>query len=215
MKVYKFKKGMTLIEITIVISILSVIMVGVFQAYSTALKIVRTSNPKNGTTRRDMLFALENVRATFAQTFYLQGHKRLIFAGKSDGVAGARYDKVTLAAYHANSEETGSPGVREVSFFTRPMPPTGVEDEGFYYLIRREDEMVDADPENGGVEHVLLTHVKSFQLKYTQRGDKWVDEWNTNDTKKIPKLIRIELIALVGDMEVRYEALANPGMYFK
>ncbi|HNK95696.1 MAG TPA: prepilin-type cleavage/methylation domain-containing protein, partial [Leptospiraceae bacterium] len=39
--------------------------------------------------------------------------------------------------------------------------------------------------------------------------------WSSADLKKIPKLIRIELIALVGDTELKYETLAYPGLYFK
>ena len=89
------------------------------------------------------------------------------------------------------------------------------DDWEYYYLMSREDEMVDADPRHGGTEHMILSHVRSFQLKYSQRGDKWQDDWSSADLKKIPKLIRIELIALVGDTELKYETLAYPGVFFK
>jgi general secretion pathway protein J len=215
MKLFKnhknFRSGMTLIEISIVVMILSVIFTGIFGAYYSAIKISRASSPKNGTDRQNMLYALENIRSTFAQTYFAEGQKRLIFIGKNDGLLGQRTDRVVFAANHPNSEETGTPGIREVSFFMRQMK----SDSEYYYLIRREDEMVDKDPETGGVEHVLLEHVKSFQLKYSQRGDKWLDEWNSRDMKQIPKLIRIEIVALVGENEIKYEALAAPGVFLK
>ncbi|MBK8399301.1 MAG: prepilin-type N-terminal cleavage/methylation domain-containing protein [Leptospiraceae bacterium] len=207
----KFRRGMTLIEISIVVAILGVIFSGIFGAYYTALKISRESDPKGGTSRKEIFFALENLRSTFSQTFYVQGHKRLIFEAKNESTTNGRADTVTFAANHTNSEETGSPAIREVSYFLRQM----CEDCEYYYLMRREDEMVDIDPRAGGTEHVILSYVKSFQLKYSQRGDKWQDDWNTDELKKIPKLIRIELIAIIGENEIKYETLAYPGIFFK
>jgi general secretion pathway protein J len=206
-----FRKGLTLIELAVVTALLGVIFTGIFSTYFAALKISKNSSPKNGTSRQSIFYALENIRSTFTQAFFIDGHKRLIFIGKQDGTQGARLDRVVFAAVHPNSEETGTPAVREVSFFVKPMG----ENSPNYYLIRREDEMVDANPESGGIEHVLLDSVISFQLKYSHRGDKWLDEWNHKDTKKLPRLIRIEIIALVGDTEMKYESLAYPGLFYK
>ena len=205
------RKGLTLIELSIVIALLGVIFTAIFSTYYTAIRISRNTAPRGGTSRQEIFFALENVRSTLAQTYYVDGHRNLVFIGKTDGVQGGRRDSVTFAANHPNAEEIGSPAIREVGFFLKPMGETSEE----FYLVRREDEMVDKDPLNGGIEHVLLDHVISFQLKYSQRGDKWQDEWDTKDFKKIPKLIRIEIIAVVGDTEMKYESLAYPGIFFK
>lgn len=206
---YRF--GLTLIELSIVVALLGVIFTGIFSTYYTSLKISRNTTPKGGTSRQNIFFAIENVRSTLSQTYYVDGHRNLVFIGKTDGVQNARRDSVTLAANHPNAEEIGSPAIREVSFFLKPMNNLPEE----FNLIRREDEMVDKDPMNGGIEHVLLDHVTSFQLKYSQRGDKWQDDWDTKDIKKVPKLIRIEIIALVGETEMKYESLAYPGIFFK
>jgi len=207
----KLRIGLTLIELSIVVALLGVIFTGIFSTYYTALKISRNTAPKGGTSKQNIFFALENIRSTISQTYYVDGHRNLVFIGKTDGVQGGRRDTIIFAANHPNSEEIGSPAIREVSFFLKPMENKQEE----YNLIRREDEMVDKDPLNGGIEHILLEHVTSFQLKYSQRGDKWQDEWDTKDVKKVPKLIRIELIAVVGDTEMKYESLAYPGIFFK
>jgi general secretion pathway protein J len=208
---YFLRKGLTLIELSIVVALLGVIFTGIFSTYYTSLKISRSTTPKGGTSRQDIFFAIENIRSTLSQTYYVDGHRNLVFVGKTDGVQNARRDMVTFAANHPNAEEIGSPAIREVTFFLKPMQNSPDE----FNLIRREDEMVDKDPFNGGIEHILLDHVTSFQLKYSQRGDKWQDDWDTKDIKKVPKLIRIELIALVGDTEMKYESLAYPGIFFK
>ena len=193
------RKGLTLIELSIVVALLGVIFTGIFSTYYTSLKISRNTTPTGGTSRQEIFFALENVRSTLAQTYYVDGHRNLVFIGKTDGVQGGRRDSVVFAANHPNAEEIGSPAIREVSFFLKAMPDSPEK----FYLMRREDEMVDKDPLSGGIDHILLEHVLSFQLKYSQRGDKWQDEWDTKDFKKIPKLIRIEIIALVGDTEMK------------
>lgn len=219
MKIRKIKKGMTLVELSLVTAILATILVGIFSTYYYALKITKESDPRGTAPRKDVFFALENLRSTFAQTYYLQGHKRLIFIGKDSNTTSGRADTVVFAANHVNSEETGTPSVREVAFFLKPMNPNpkpfADRDTQFFNLVRREDEMVDMDPLNGGTEHVILSYVKSFQLKYSQRGDKWEDKWDTNDLKKIPKLIRIEIIVLIGTDEFKYETLSYPGFFFK
>jgi general secretion pathway protein J len=211
MKLKKFKKGLTLIELAIVIGLLGALFTGIFSTFTTVLNISKNSTPREGTTRQNIFFALENLRSSLSQTYFVDGHKRLVFVGKTEGSTNARRDSIVFAANHSNSEEVGLPAIREVSYFLRPME----DKEELFFLIRREDEMVDKNPFSGGYEHVLLDHVVSFQLKYSQRGDKWEDEWNHKDKKKIPKLIRIEIIGLVGNQDMKYEALAYPGLYYK
>ena len=207
----KIRRGVNLVELAVVIMILGVLFTGIFGAYYTALKISQSASPKNSAVKRDVFTALENLRASFAQAFYFPGQKRLIFIAKGEGPQGGRRDIVTFAANHSNSEETGSSAVREVSFYIKKMP----KHDEYYYLIRREDEMVDQNPEKGGLEHIILEYVKSFQLKYSVRGDKWQDDWDSKDTQKIPKLIRVELIVKTGNKEQRFETLSYPGIYFK
>ncbi|MCE9500535.1 MAG: type II secretion system protein GspJ [Leptospira sp.] len=213
MKIFsaKYRKGVNLVELAVVMMVLGVLFTGIFGAYYTALKISQNSSPKNAAAKRDVFTALENLRSSFAQAFFLPGQKRLIFIAKGEGPIGGRRDTVTFASSHANSEETGNPAVREVSFYLKKM----TKNDDYYYLIRREDEMVDQNPEKGGLEHIILEYVKSFQLKYSVRGDKWQDEWDTKDTQKIPKLIRVELIVKTGNKEQRFETLSYPGIYFK
>lgn len=207
----KLRRGVNLIELAVVVMILGVLFTGVFGAYYAALKISQGSEMKGGAQRKDVFYALENLRSTFSQTFFLSGQRRLIFFAKGEGGPNNRKDRVTFAANHPNSEETGTPSVREVSFFLRKMP----NESDYYYLIRREDEMVDINPDKGGVEHILLDYVKSFQIKYSIRGDKWQDDWDSKELQKVPKLIRLELIVKVVRQELRFETLAYPGIYFK
>ncbi|EMF81357.1 type II secretion system protein J [Leptospira weilii serovar Topaz str. LT2116] len=212
MKNAHFKRnGFTLIEISIVVMILGVIFVGIFSTYYTSLRISRESSSSGGAAKRDILLAIENIRSAISMTYFHQTQRRLIFIGKNEGRGIDRKDRLDFAATHPNSEETSMPEVREVSFYLKPMP----DNSDYNLLIRREDEMVDRYPKSGGTEYTLLTHVKSFQLRYSRTGAKWEDEWDSKLTKSIPRLIRIELIVNSGKREVRYETLAFPGILFK
>ncbi|TGK13251.1 prepilin-type N-terminal cleavage/methylation domain-containing protein [Leptospira stimsonii] len=206
-----YRNGFTLIEISIVVMILGVIFTGIFSTYYTALKISRESSSPGGASKRDILLAIENVRSTISMAYFHQTQRRLIFVGKNDGRGIDRKDRLDFAATHPNSEETSMPEVREVGFYLKPMP----DQPDYNFLIRREDEMVDRYPKSGGTEYTLLSHVKSFQLKYSRTGAKWEDEWDSKLTKVLPRLIRIEMIVNSGKKEVRYETLAFPGILFK
>ncbi|WCL51348.1 type II secretion system protein GspJ [Leptospira sp. GIMC2001] len=202
---------MTLIEISIVVMLMSVLFTGIFTTFFMALKISREADPPDGTTRPLLMQSIENIRSTLSRTYFFESQKRLVFIGKNDGGPGERNDRIVFASAHPNAEETDTPSVREVSFYLKKMESKA----GLFQLIRREDDMVDNVPLTGGVEHVLLENVKSFQMKYSERGDKWLDEWNSKTNKKIPRLIRIEIIALVGNQFLKYESLAHPGILFK
>lgn len=206
----KLRRGLTLVELAIVVLMLGVIFTGIFGAYYIAWQITRP-DPGGGVNQQSILFAMDNVRSTFSQTFFIPNNKRLVFISKTIGVKGEKRDHVVFAANHPNSDETGSPAVREVAFYLKSMSGTSP----YYSLIRREDEMVDAFPLKGGTEHVLLDYVKSFQLMYSSKADEWEEEWDSRKTQKIPRLIRIEIIAMVGKKEVKYEGLCFPGIYNK
>lgn len=216
LSIFKFSRqrrlGLTLIELSIVVALLSVLFTGIFTTFFMALKISREADPPGGNTRPAILQSIENIRKAISRSYFFESQKRLVFIGKGEGVTGGRRDRMVFATSHPNSEESGKPSVRETSFYLKKMEDT-LQDH--YYLIQREDSMVDDYPLTGGVEHVLLEDVKSFQLKYSERGDKWLDEWNSQTNKKIPRLVRIEIIALVGRKYLKYESLAHPGILFK
>jgi general secretion pathway protein J len=207
----RIRLGFTLIEISIVVMLISVLFTGIFTAYFMALKISREANPPGGTTRPLIIQAMENVRGAITRTYFFESQKRLVFIGKNEGVSGERRDRIVFATANPNAEYTESASVQETSFYLKKME----KDPDLFYLIRREDDLVDNFPLTGGVEYVLLENVKSFQIKYSERGDKWLDEWNSKSNKKIPRLIRIEIIALVGRQYLKYESLAHPGILFK
>jgi general secretion pathway protein J len=209
----RVRKGFTLIEISIVVMVLGSIFSGIFMVFYTSNNIARKGASEKGANRKEILYAIENIRSSIARTYFIDNQRRVLFVGKAEGASGERNDRIVFCSSNPNAEEEDSASVREVSFYLRKMEKP--KRPGLYYLIRREDEMVDNFPTQGGIEHILLENVKSFQLKYSERGDKWAEDWNSRTTKKIPRLVRIEIISLVGNAFLKYESLAHPVILFK
>ncbi|GBF49077.1 type II secretory pathway [Leptospira ryugenii] len=207
------RKGFTLVEISIVILLLGITMTAMFTVFYTSNSMAKKGRSEKGANRREILYAIENIRGSLARTYFIDNQRRVLFVGKAEGGGGEKNDRIVFCSSNPNSEEEEAASVREVSFFLRKMENPKRPD--LFYLIRREDEMVDNFPTQGGIEHILLENVKSFQLKYSERGEKWVDDWNSRTTKKIPRLIRIEIVSLVGNTFLKYESLAHPVILHK
>ncbi|TGK04270.1 prepilin-type N-terminal cleavage/methylation domain-containing protein [Leptospira langatensis] len=215
------RSGFTLIELVIVAALLGSLLVMVFGTYTSILKITRDNSSNEGVEREKAISAIENIRSTLSMAFYFQSEKRLVFVSRKDRKSedGKKHPGestndqfLVFAAVHPNSEETALPEVREVEYFLRRKEGS---DSDFFTLVRREDEIVDKYPFAGGLEYELLDNVKSMSFKFSRTGTKWEDEWDSRESKNIPRLIRIELIANMGSKERRFETLAFPGILIK
>ncbi|EPG67278.1 type II secretion system protein GspJ [Leptospira wolffii] len=213
------RSGFTLLELSIVAALLGSLLVMVFGTYTAILRVTRDNIRSEGADREKAISAVENIRSSLSMAFYFQTEKRLVFVSKRDRKSedGKKHPGestndhfIVFAAIHPNSEETALPEVREVEYFLQKM-----EGSDLYKLVRREDEIVDKFPFSGGQEYVLLENVKNLSFKFSRTGSKWEEEWDSRETKNIPRLIRIELIANLGNEERRFETLAFPGMLLK
>ncbi len=215
----KYRSGFTLIELAIVAALLGSLLVMVFGTYTAILRVTRENIRSEGADREKAMSAIENIRSSIAMAFYFQTEKRLVFVSRRDRKSedGKRHPGestndhfIVFAAVHPNSEETALPEVREVEYFLKKM-----DSSDYFKLIRREDEIVDKFPFSGGQEYVMLENVKKLSFKFSRTGGKWEEEWDSRETKNIPRLIRIELVANMGNEERRFETLAFPGMLLK
>ena len=207
-----YRKGVTLIELSVVILILSVMFTAIFATYYTSITITKKIRPADGEDKIRVLSTLEIIRQTIVNTFYLEGEKRLIFLGQGSMTSSDRSDRIDFAAAHPEAFITMTPEVREVSFYLKP-DLSGNSDE--FLLIKREDEMVDDDPLQGGIEHVLLKHVTGFRLDYSEDATRWLDQWDTRKKNKLPRLVKISISVNSEGDNRKYETLAFPGIYFK
>ena len=202
----KFRSGFSLIELSLVILILSILLTIMFGIYYTAADVSgKTSHLIES--KKKGIIASEMIRTALNNVYYVSGSERLVFVSRPGKDRNARKDSITFATYHSASEFSGSPAVKEVSFYVQEKGDT-------FVLMRREDDFVDENPGEGGNHYEILSGVISLEFKFTVDTVKWVDDWNTKKTKHLPRLILIRLVVKDSQgAESVYESVARPGIY--
>lgn len=203
------RNGFSIAELAIVILLLSILFTVMFGAYYATGRIARESSPRSQARARALL-ALNLVQSSLNQAFYIENVKGLVFVGRHLGNAGRESDIVTFATVIPGSESTGTSAVREVSYYVK-RPRDNPSGPGI--LMRREDQGIDQDPYKGGYHFHVLEDVQAFHLSYSQNGKDWVETWNSADSHRFPRLIRVELIVGKADRAERFETLASPGLF--
>ncbi len=210
--VKRYKKGLTILEISFVIVILSVIFIIVFSVMNTMIVLHRSVNEKKeniGTA----LQVMQELRYFLNQSFYhnVLGNT-VLFVGKKKGSDGDARDWLAFASVFPGAEDLGLPAVRELTYYIKE------EDDGSYSLLRREDSLVDDQPGMGGLHKTLLRNILSFQIRYSDNlqtaASAWKSGWDSRTSRSIPKYIRVQCRFSIKGREETLEILAQPGMRF-
>ncbi len=203
LKNIKIRKGFTLIELALVIATMSILFIVMFSVNFTVSKISKKTTPISQF-RSQVLITLNIIQNSIRLVYYFPEIEKTVFFGKSNGIQGERKDQITLTTVSNGSNLVGGGIVKEISYY--------VKDDSLYV---REDFIVDDQPYTGGNHYKLLEDVKSFQLNYSLNGVDWQDNWSSKATRRIPRLIRIQLIVKIAGKEETYETVAIPGYYLR
>ena len=208
------RSGMTLIELSVVILIMGILFSVLFGVIFAA-KNVTNKGMQPARQRQQAVLALENIRTAVDNTFYQADIERLLFYGASNASGEKHADTLTIASVIPGAEASGTPEVREVSFYLDTNGSSVCGDlENGCTLFRREDEAVDTKPGQGGAHYPLVSGVMSLRFRYSYNGKTWIDTWNTKKTSPLPRLIQIQMLVKVSEKRVdRLETLASPGLY--
>jgi len=205
------RNGFSLVEISVVILIMSILFSVIFGFYFGISRIAKKESPLS-IQQYKILTVLNNMRTSLNQAYFHGKLKRLVFVGKNAEFGGKERDRLTFAAVHPGAERSGVPAVREVSFYVKA-DPNSQDDLGT--LIRREDQLVDKNPGEGGLHYPLLKNVVSLSFSYSVNGRKFHESWHHRDRNRLPRLIKIILVVKVGAREERFETIAYAGLYHK
>lgn len=201
------RRGFTLVELSIAILALSVMFTILFGFYYSISKISREGTP-GATDRASVIQALNHIRSSISNTFFIKDVDRIVFVGKKGGSSGEeRKDTLTFASVNPGAEYIGIASVREVSFYTKEIS------QGFGTLYIREDSMVDTNPGEGGGHYPLAKNIQSLVFRYSADGVNWLEEWSSKKTKDVPRLIQVRITAKIGNSIQRFETLASPGIH--
>ncbi|MHC5010075.1 MAG: prepilin-type N-terminal cleavage/methylation domain-containing protein [Planctomycetota bacterium] len=204
----KRRRGFTLLEVMVAITIVAVVVAFVYQILQNA---VRGQNMV-----RDGLRAPKIQNAILGQIFsdfrYLYwdgftgdtgfiGRNRDISGKEADNIdfVTARPSRVARSEGASDRDAVPSP-LTEVGYALRPNPDNG----DWLELWRREDWFIDDDPVKGGKYSLIYDKITRFSLLYYPTPEdnvdgKGVDEWDTRLKKKLPYAIILEISFVVDE----------------
>jgi general secretion pathway protein J len=198
------RRGFTLLELLVAISILAMISVLIYGAFSAMRK------SKEGLERvqeryREGRMAMQRISRDLASC-YLSLHlpvdtrlavQKTAFIGKRGNPA----DRLDFNAFSntrrdRNAHESDQ---AEVSYFGSEDPEHGSTLD----LARRTSTHPDLDPQHGGRVEVLATDIDLFQLEYLDsQSGMWNESWDstqvTGQPNRIPLQVRITLVLNAG-----------------
>lgn len=193
-------RGMTLLEIMVAVAIMAMISVLIYGAFDglsksrTGLSRINERYQAGRTTLRRLSQELSSA--------YLSLHQplnqsllvaRTAFIAKNSSPAD-RLDMTTFSHQRvtANARESDQ---NEVSYFGCADPAVS----GKMDLCRREQSMIDLDPNKGGSVYVVVEDIDLFDLKFLDpQSGMWTDSWDSTQVigqpSRLPIQARITLV---------------------
>ncbi len=192
------QRGFSLLEAVIAMSILGVIGALIFGAFGRTMDA--RDRAEHITHRYHELTQGLLRMSRELQMAYVSEHRdcddprtRTIFETNRSG-GSTRLDFTSFGHFKINADANES-DQNELSYFLATDPRL----KGKKALFRREAYRIDEEPDEGGVEQVLIHDVRSLQFDfYDGREDKWEDEWDANsrDYKgRLPRFVKITIKA--------------------
>jgi general secretion pathway protein J len=215
MKARRFSRGLTLIEVLVAISILTMISVLLYTAFS-GLK-----NSKDGISRLNDRYhegrsAMRRIGFEL-QTAFLSGHipidlSLLVNQTAFLGVRGSPTARVDFTAFanHRFDQGVRQSDQAEVAYFGSPNP----DEPDVTDLVRRLSPRIDLEPDRGGRVEVLATDISAFELRYYDPliGD-WIETWDTTQDlrqpNRLPLYVEVRLL-LNGGRRSSFSGEQNP-----
>jgi general secretion pathway protein J len=193
------RRGLTLIEVMVAISVLamlSLIVYGAFDGLSRGKKGLGRVNDRYHQGRA----AITRIAAELSSAFLsvhqplTQGQIRRLTIFK--GTKGSPADRLDFTSFSHRRlvRDSHESDQNELSYFGSPDP----EVSGKIDLARREAAIIDIEPTRGGEVNVLAEDIDLFDLKYLDpTSGLWNDTWDSSQTigqpNRLPLQVKITL----------------------
>lgn len=174
------RRGVTLIEVMVALTIFAMISTMVYSAFSTTSRHKRRA--EEDLDRYHMLASALERMAREISMAYVSTHRNAnsslnvmetAFHGHDHG----DHDRLDFTSFshqrlYRNAHESDQ---NEISYFMTRHP----EDSSRWVLARREQNRPDDDAEHGGHVEILIDDVKSLQIEYLEPSTyRWVRDWD-------------------------------------
>ena len=185
--------GFTLIEILVAVAILSIILTIIYGAFATgtrSINICRGSSEIYQVARLSLDRIAEDISCAFLPKDIQLEDISFGFTGEDRETDSMPRDTLYFisTAHLKFGQGLRDPGFCEIGYYTETDPETDK-----VVLFRREDDTVDDEIDNGGIILELAEGIQGLDFKYYDDEENELDEWHSEDTKRIPKMVKITL----------------------
>ena len=186
------KRGFTLLEVVVAITVLSLIMGIVYKTFATVADsnirgiVLLESDIKVRNLAQFLTKDLSSLFIDFENPYDLEKNRGIIY-----GLVGSSLEeegnRLNFTALSTESGNFGDAFVSEVGYFLHH------QEEGSYRLMKRMDRTPDNNMEEGGQAFEIIEGLKSISFEFLDNNGEWISEWDTFDKNKdkLPKSIKI------------------------
>lgn len=205
------RRGFSLLEIVVAISILALIGSITFGTIASALE-TRDMLEEEDRSNQSARIALDRLRNDL-RLAYLTSNTSAVntyvtqFIGKNESPDRLWFTSLSHRPMYRDSRECDQ---TEITYWTEADPTMS----GAYVLLRREAPRIDNEPEKDGLISPLAYHLKDVSFRYINpKTNEWVEEWDTTgaDTPDfLPRAVQVALVFLVPDDEREGQFVERP-----
>ncbi len=191
--IIKNKDGFSILEVLVASAIASMILLTMNIAYSTIVKSVSRATGMSEF-YENIALAHSKIDKDISNIFFNKTNKKLCFIGETKTESSIlNFVTINHQKYNISgnmNRNNPSSDINEIGYYLKQDPET----HELYYLIRREQLHYDDEPEEGGIENIMLENIVSIKFEF-KKGNDWTDKWDSRQTKKIPKAVKTTIVA--------------------
>ncbi|MFQ5456101.1 MAG: type II secretion system protein GspJ [Nitrospirota bacterium] len=183
----KGNKGFTLIEVVISMAILAIIVTIIYETFAASFDTVERVE-KDMDTYHMIRLSLSKLSNEISSAYYSNKDKNTGFVGINNRIDDRPSDtiKFTSLSHYRYKKYVPESDISLITYYMNFQP----EDKGSL-LMHQEQGNIYAI-EGGMEEYELAENISGFDLQYYD-GEKWQEEWDSEELKRLPKAVSIRL----------------------
>ncbi len=192
------RRGFTLVEIAIVMSLVGFLFFMMFGTYASIQSLIR--NQSNSAQKSNQaLHVIAMITNDLSNLYFEPWNINSYFVGSNNIIAGGA--EIETLSFISKSEYANSSTMQTKVFGIKYF---GQHDEntGKTYLIRQEDPFAKSEDSNEGIPIPILSNVTYLQFRYSRNGRNWKDDWSSKTIRRAPSFIEAHLKWMEGEGEV-------------
>ncbi len=193
---FKYKKGFTLIEIAIVMSLIGFLFFTMFGTYASIQKLIQ--NQSIVIKKSDQaLYVIAMITNDLNNLYFEKWNTNNFFIGKKNTIS---HDiEIDTLSFTSKSQYANSSTMQTTAFGVKYF---GKYDEktGRAYIFRQEDPF-SITSSNSGIPIPILEEVTQLQFKYSRNGTDWKTNWDSKQAQRAPSFIEVQMKWMEGNIE--------------